>query len=218
MKLTDRQQKIVDVVQWILIVFLLITCAVVFIGNKHLKREKEIIKEDTYIKIYESQKIAELEKKNKALYDSLMLKSEKQPESAVEIRYKYKYKTDTVKVTEFVMSDDSIYHYTNDNDTIKTDINIKAKDLEWCNVNAVINDKFTIINRVDGNEVETTINHSPNVEITNVDAWHVKTTWKDRIGYGPSVGLGYGVINKKPDVFIGFTVTYDISKKKRRIK
>ncbi len=215
MKLTDRQQKVIDVLQWILIIILMVACSVVFIGNKRLIRDKEIAKENTYIKIYESQKLADLEKKNKALYDSLKLKSEKQPENAIEIRYKYKYKVDTVRVTEFVVGEDSIYHYCNDNDTIKTNIDIKASNFEWCNVNATINDKFTIINRTDGDNIETTINHSPNVDISNVDAWHVKTTWKDRITYGPSIGIGYGVINKKPDIFVGFTVTYDIGKRKR---
>lgn len=215
MKLTDRQQKVIDVIQWILIIILLVICSIVYIGNKQVIKEKEIAKENTYIKIYESQKIAELEKINKALADSLKVKTDKTPESAIEIRYKYKYKTDTIKVTEFVVEEDSIYHYSNDNDTIKTDIDIKANRLEWCNVNATINDKFTIINRVNGDDVETAIEHSPNVDITNVDAWHKKTTFKDRISYGPSIGVGYGFINKKPDVFIGFTVTYNIGRKKR---
>jgi hypothetical protein len=214
MKLTDKQQRFIDIIQWVLIGFLMLLCFVVFIGNKNLKRERDIQREDTYIKIYESQKISELEKKSKALYDSLMKKSDKEPESAIEIRYKYKYKTDTIKVTEFVVSDDSIYHYSHDNDTVKTNIDIKAKDLDWCKVDAQINDKFTIINRTDGNENETTINHSSNVEITGVDAWHRKRTFKDRLMFGPTVSIGYNPFTKKGEFLIGVSVGIDLKKKK----
>ena len=214
MRLTDRQQSFIDTVQWLLIGLLMLLCVVVFIGNKNLKRDRDIRRENTYIKIYESKKISELEKKNKALYDSLMKKSDKEPESAIEIRYKYKYKTDTIKVTEFVVGNDSIYHYSHDNDTVKTNIDIKAKDLDWCKVNAQINEKFTIINRTDGNENETTINHSPNVEITDVDAWHRKRTFKDRFNVSIGVGVGYGVIHKQADVFAGVTVGVKLGKNK----
>ena len=64
MKLTDRQQRFIDTIQWILIGFLMILCVVVFIGNRNLKKERDIQREETYIKIYESQKIAELENTN----------------------------------------------------------------------------------------------------------------------------------------------------------
>lgn len=214
MRLTDKQKRIIDIVQWILIIILFMTCAAVFIGKKYARDAKEIVKEETFIKIYESQKIAELEKMNKALHDSLMAMSDKEPESVVEIKYLYKYKTDTITVKEFVVSEDSIYHYASDNDTIKTRIDVKAKDLEWCDVDVAINDKFTIVNRVDGNKVETSVGHSQNVEITDVSAWHSRQKWTDRIGYGVSAGVGYGLINQKPDVFVGFTVTYDIGKRK----
>lgn len=214
MKLTDKQQKFIDAIQWLLIGLMVLLCMVVFIGNRNLKRERDIQREETYIKIYDSQRIAELEKKNKALYDSLMKKSDKEPESAIEIRYKYKYKTDTIKVTEFVVSDDSIYHYSHDNDTVKTNIDIKAKDLDWCKVDAQINEKFTIINRTDGNENETTINHSSNVEITGVDAWHKKRTFKDRLNVSVSVGPGYGLINKQFDIYAGVTVGIKLGKNK----
>lgn len=214
MKLTDRQQRFIDTIQWILIGFLMILCVAVFIGNRNLKKERDIQREETYIKMYESQKIAELEKKNKALYDSLMKKSDKTPESAIEIRYKYKYKTDTIKVTEFAVGNDSIYHYSHDNDTVKTNIDIKARDLEWCKVDAQINEKFTIINRTDGNENETTINHSSNAEITGVDAWHRKRTFKDRFNVSVGVGAGYGVFTHKPDMWVGVSVGVKLGKNK----
>ena len=218
MKLTEKQKKYIDVAQWILVVLLLIICAVVYVGKKHGEDEKDIKKEETYIKIYESQKISELKKKNKALYDSLKVLSEYKPESAIEIRYKYKYKTDTLKVTQFIAKADSVnvgdslYTYVNDNDTIRTEVNISARKLNWTTVNATIKEKFTIINRTDGNTNQTTIGHSGNVDITGVDAWHVKKGYslKDHISIGPAVGVGYGVFTKKPDAYVGVTIGYKI--------
>lgn len=213
MALTHKQKLWIDVVQWALIAVLLGICCVVFIGNKNLKHERDIAKEELYIKIYQSQTIEELKKKNKELYDSVMsINNGKDAESALQILYKYKYKTDTITKTEFVLSEDSVYHYVSDNDTIKTEIDVKAKDLAWVKSNTEIRDKFTIINRTDGKgNNETTINHSANVEIEKVDAWRRKTSWKDRISAGPSIGAGYGVFNNKFDVFIGFSVSYKIN-------
>lgn len=214
MKLTDKQQKFIDIIQWVLIGVLMMLCVIVFIGNRSLKRERDIHREETYIRIYDSQKIAELEKRNKALYDSLMKKNDKTPESAIEIRYKYKYKTDTIKVTEFVVGNDSIYHYSHDNDTVKTNIDIKAKNVEWCKVDAQINEKFTIINRTDGNENKTTINHSPVVEITGVDTWHRKRTFKDRLNVSVGVGTGYGIFTRKTDIWVGVSIGVKLGKNK----
>lgn len=215
MRLSDKQKKCIDIAQWIMIGILMITCAIVYIGKRNLSKERDIQKDNTYAKIYDSRSIADLKRENRALYDSLKKKSDMTPDIALEIKYKYRYKTDTIKSKEFVLQKDSIYHYSHNNDTIETNIDIKAKDLSWCKVDATINDKFTIINRRQGNHNQITVTpQSKNVEIQNVTAWHKKTSWKDRFGFGPSVGVGYGVINRKPDVFVGFTVTYHIGKNK----
>lgn len=212
MALNERQKKIVDAIQWLLIIVLLVACAAVFIGKKSHSKASDTVKEDTYIRIYDSKKISELEKQNKALHDSLVKETSKKPESAVEIRYKYKYIRDTITVTKFCVIDDSIYHYENDNDTIKEVVDIKAKDLEWYKSEVTINDKFTVINRNDGNENEMTIYHSPNVELTSVETWHRKRTFKERIGYGPTIGVGYGLLNKKIDMYVGISLTYSLGK------
>ena len=202
-----KKQQIIDIIQWILIIFLVGVCFYIYIGSKSVnRREKEIKTDNTYIKIYESQKIKELEDKNKELYDSISVLND--VESAIQIKFKYKYKTDTIRVSEFDVVEDSVYHYHNETDTLLTDVKIKAKDLEWCDVNTSINEKFTIITQEKYNQITTRINHSENVEILNFDAYHKKNNWRDKLYYGPSVGVGYGMINNKFDTFVGFSIGY----------
>lgn len=212
MALSDRQKKWLDVIQWILIAILVGACLVVFIGKKNALRERDIAKEEAYIKIYQTQTIEDLKRKNQELYDSITSISDKKPESALQIKYRYVTKTDTLRSTEFVYGKDSVYHYVKDNDTIRTEIDVKAKDLEWCKTNTEINDKFTIITRTGNNgTVETTIGHSSNVDIQQVDAWKRKPTFKERITVGPTVGAGYGLFNKKFDVYVGISVGIKIN-------
>ena len=200
-----------EVAKWLLIVLLSCMCAVVYVGKQSAQRERDIVKEDAYIKIYDSQTIEALKKQNRELYDSVTALNGRKPESALQIRYRYVTKTDTITKTKFIQTEDSVYHYTQDNDTIRTEIDVKAKDLQWCKTSTIINDQFTIITRKgDDGSVETTVGHSPNVDITGVDAWHAKPTFRDRITFGPTFGVGYGIINSKFDIYIGFSVGYKI--------
>ena len=209
-----KKNKLMSIVLRLGLVALLIgACCVVFMGNKQIRRDKEIVKEETYIKIYESQAIEALKKQNKELYDSLMTVSDKKPESAIVIKYKYKYITDTLYVDNFVQDEDSVYHYVQDNDTIKTEIDVAARELAWMRVQHTFNSRFMIVNRIgDNNTVETTINHAPNIEIEKVDAWHRKKGFKDRLYLGPSINAGYDPFNKKPTVSVGISFGYNLLK------
>lgn len=213
-KLSVKTQKIIDIIQWICIIFLFVICITGSIFKKSDKfiNSAEYQKEQSYVKIYESQNIERLKKENQELYDSI--KKLKDAESAVEIKYVYKYNTDTIKVQEFIHNDvDSIYHYTADNDTVACEMDIKASDLRWVRTNFTVNDKFTIINREKDDLNQTIINHSPNVSIENVDVWHRvenKKKWYNNFHLGVQVGVGYGIVTNKPDVFVGFGVTYVI--------
>lgn len=197
--------------QWAIIILLLILGIFGFIKHKDLVTKAKYQNGHSYVQIYESTNIKQLKKENKELYDSI--KKLSNVESAIEIKYKYKYVTDTIKVTKFkYFEKDSLYHYINDNDTIKMEIDVKAKDLQWLTNKITINDKFTIINREKDNVNQTVINHSPNVDIENVDIWHRenKTKWYNNFHIGVQVGLGYGILNNKPDIFIGAGVSYTI--------
>ena len=175
-------------------------------------KDTEYQKEQTYVKIYESQTIENLRKENRELYDSIRRLND--VESAIEIRYKYKYVTDTITKTEFVYNtNDSIYHYHNDNDTITCDIDVKANNLEWIQNRFTINDRFMIINREKDGMNQTFINHGENTTVEAVDTWHRiedKQKWYKNFHLGIQAGFGYGVFNRKPDIFIGVGVSYDL--------
>ena len=221
MALTEKHWKLIDVIQWLLILLMAVVGIVLFLGRNDVKRERELAKDETYVRIYESQTIEALKKKNRELYDSLNVVSAYKPESAIQFKYKYRYRTDTIYKTEFVTEyvyldngeiADSVYHYSKDNDTIKTDIDVKAQNLEWVNVNAEINDKFMIISRVNNGQVETTINHSTNGEISDVTMWHKKRSFKDRLFLGPSINAGYDPVSKRFSPTIGLSFGIDLLK------
>lgn len=200
-------KKIIDIVQWILIIVLVFIACFIYFSKTNFKTEKEIQTETTYVKVYESQHLAALENENKILYDSI--KTLHNVESAIEIKYIYKTKTDTITVEKFIQKEDSIWSVELNNDTIKTNIEIKANDLKWCNVETEINDKFTIITQEEKNNVQTKINHSSNLTINNADMWHRKKRWTDNFHHGPSITAGYDVINKNVGVMIGYSIIYE---------
>ena len=215
MKLSDRQKKIIDIIQWICIIFLLMVCITGSLfkkSNNDFIKDTEYQKEQAYVKIYESQTIESLKKENRELYDSI--KRLNDVESAIEIRYKYKYVTDTITKTVFVYNtNDSVYHYHNDNDTITCDIDVKANNLEWIQNRFTINDRFMIINREKDGMNQTFINHGENTTVDAVDTWHRiedKQKWHKNFHLGIQAGFGYGVFNRKPDIFIGVGVSYDL--------
>ena len=215
MKRSDRQKKIIDIIQWICIIFLLMVCITGSIFKKSdndFIKDTEYQKEQAYVKIYESQTIESLKKENRELYDSIRRLND--VESAIEIRYKYKYVTDTITKTEFVYNtNDSVYHYHNDNDTITCDIDVKANNIEWIQNRFTINDRFMIINREKDGMNQTFINHGENTTVDAVDTWHRiedKQKWHNNFHLGIQAGFGYGVFNRKPDIFIGVGVSYDL--------
>ena len=180
------------------------------IGGYFEKQHKETTKNDTVCIVkYDNTSINALRKENKELYEQI--KKLKGAESAVQIRYKYIYCTDTIKEAEFVYGEDSIYHFECNNDTVKTEVDVKAKSLDWCFFTTEFNGKFTIINQEDGDGTTTTIIHDNNVEIVGEPTvWHRKTSFKEAFTVGPTFGVGYGLINKKPDVYIGVSVGYNL--------
>lgn len=224
-------QKTIDVIQWILIVGLIVMLLIQGCNYQRAQRDlvtaAEYNKENTYIRIYESQKLDKLKRENRELYDSIS--KLKDVESGMIIKFHEHYNTDTIKVEKFKIERDtirvtqngntyemvdSVYHYAHNNDTVNLNIDVKAKQLEWVNADFTINDKFVIVNREKNGVNETIINHSGNTTIDETAMWHRKENkkWYQRFSVGPQVGIGYGVFNKKPDAYIGVGVTYKIGK------
>lgn len=234
--MSEKSKKFIDIIQWVLIAVLIGFCAYSQWTIKNSGFQEVVVEQDKngkYTQIYDSQKMEVLKKENKELYDSI--KKLKNAESAVVIKYKYKYSTDTVRVTdkqyvtvpvEKNITDtiyryaeehhtDSIYHYTENNDTVSYNLDICASQLQWHKLDFQINDKLTLINQNDGNNHNIlTVDHGDNMEIEDVTAWHKKkgNSFKDRFFFGPSINVGYGIFNKKVDVFIGVSVGFDLIK------
>lgn len=215
--MSASKQNIIDVIQWVLIIGL---SAVLLYGylhtNSNLVNNEEYSKDNTYVRIYESQKIEKLKKENELLYDSI--KTLKNVESAIEVRYKYKYKTDTVFVEKSlanVQPKDSIYDFHSDNDTVNYNLKVKANDLQWYTMDFSINDKFTIVNQNENNQNKTTINHSDNMTIEGTTVYHKQDNtnkWYNRFAVGPTIGVG---VNQKGQfgTYLGVGVTFNLLKK-----
>ena len=203
------KQQIWDIIQWILIVLLLIAC--VYIGKKNydLNNSLEFKMGSTYTKIYDSQKIESLKAENKALYDSI--KHLKNVESVVEVRYKYYYNTDTVFVNNNdTTKKDSIYHYASNSDTISYNLDISANQVRWHKLDFTLNNKFLIVTKEKDGKIQTDIKTDMGT-IEGATMWHRKNkSFKDRFVIGPQVGGGYDFLNKRPTLYVGFGVTYDL--------
>ncbi len=207
---TTKQRTWKDVLPWILIVLLAGIIGYGFFTRNGLRNQIQEYEEQlTYTKITSDNTLSSLKKENKELYDSIKsLKDKNNIESIVEIRYKTTVKTDTIYKESFVQGADSIYRYHQTNDTIDCNIDVAAKDLEWINARFSVRDKFTIINRKDDDTNTTTIDHSPMTEIEGTTILHVKQPWYKHIKHGPQIGVGYGIVNRKFDVFVGYGVSY----------
>lgn len=221
-------QKTIDIIQWIFIIALIVMLVIQGVNYQQAKKDlvtsAEYNKENTYVRIYESQRLDKLKRENRELYDSI--KKLNDVESGMVIKFREHYVTDTIMVDKFVVqrdtirvvadnnkvyeSVDSIYHYTQNNDTVNLDIDIKAKELQWCKADFTISDQFMIINREKDGVNQTLINHSDNATIESTTMWHRKDTkkWYQRFTISPQIGVGYGMFNRKVDTYVGVGVGY----------
>lgn len=103
------------------------------------------------------------------------------------IKYRDRWKTDTLYYNNpndsSKIDSTQIYHYT---DSI-ININLQAKKLDWLQYNIYKKDTVKLI--------EHSIKYEYNDGIR-----------KPIFYYGIGVGVGYGLINKKADVYVGFNV------------
>ena len=221
-------QKTIDIIQWGFIIGLIAMLVIQGVNYQQTKKDlvtsAEYNKENTYVRVYESQRLNKLKRENRELYDSI--KKLNDVESGVVIKFREHYVTDTIMVDKFVVQRDtirvvadnnkvyesvvSIYHYTQNNDTVNLDIDIKAKELQWCKADFTISDQFMIINREKDGVNQTLINHSDNATIESTTMWHRKDTkkWYQRFTISPQIGVGYGMINRKVDTYVGVGVGY----------
>ena len=165
-------------------------------------------------KVYYDKSIKDLKKENKALYDSVS--KYKNVESALLIKYRYKYSTDTVYTSSPISSEPiKVYNYKKDNDTISYDLAIgSSQEPKWYKLIFSLKDNITVINKKDGDINQTIVSPSTNADIT-ITPFHTKEKnkfWK-RFVIGPQIGVYYGTLNKKPDIGFGFGLSFNINQK-----
>jgi hypothetical protein len=159
-----------------------------------------------YTKLYSSSSFSSLKKENKELYRQL--KEKEELVEAIKFKYEYEYKGQE-QIVDKPIEEDSLYHFNVQNDTLGYDLKIWSTHLQKYRLSFNLTNEFTITRQQVGNDHRLEINSYIPGKIENVIAWN-KEQKKSRFSIGPSVGFGYGVFSKKPDIFIGATITYNL--------
>lgn len=82
----------------------------------------------------------------------------------------------------------------------------------WYDLNLKISDEFTIINKKYDNFNQLDIKTNTNATIDGVTIIKRKEEngFFDNFSIGPSISLGYDVGERKPDIVVGLSITYDL--------
>ena len=157
-----------------------------------------------YTKIYSSEDFSQLKKENKELYSQL--RDKESLVEAIKFEYKYKYEGKEHSIDNSIQSD-SCYRFQENTDTISYNLEIWATHIQKYKINFSLTNEFLITRQSIDNQNKIEINSQLPGRIQDVTVW-TKPTKKKRFGAGISIGAGYGLITKKPDIFIGVTGTY----------
>ena len=131
----------------------------------------------------------------------------KDAEQVIEIQETIKYKTDTVYVKDTIeVADSSQYHtylYEKNNDSVSYRIALYSKEEPlWYWMQCEHKNRLSLIQTPD-----TTYIQSSNSIITGVSVKR-KKDWKSRFRPTVGVGVGYGLTNRKIDVYVGGGISY----------
>lgn len=210
--------KIFEIGKWVLIGILSVLLIVLFKSNKELESSFKSYKKDGTLMITsQSQTISQLKKANRELYDSI--KNIADVKQAAIIKYRYVYNGDTVYVNREIpisSQKDSLYAFEHKSDSISYKLNVKGTNIAWYKLNFTINDKLMLINREKDGHNETSISAS-NGQIIDANFYNKKdnrNNFINRFSVGPSFGLGYGLLSKKPDVYAGVSITFRLNRLK----
>lgn len=157
------------------------------------------------VNISNDKTLGDLKKENKELYDSIRKLTD--VKEAIQVKYVIERDIDTVYIDNTYIPLDSIYHYAQNSDTINYNLDIKGKDVEWFKLDFSIQDSLMLVTRSVNGQNETTISHTTNTSIEDVTVFVPKKKFSQKVKentyFGVGVGAGYGVFNKKPDIYIG---------------
>lgn len=209
--------KVLEIGKYVLIIVLVALVFFSLKSNRQLESSYEAYKKNgEYVNMNQSKTISELKKENRELYDSI--KNKKDVKQATIIKYKYKYNgKPTYLNRELPPVKDSVYTFTKENDTVSYVAKVKtASKPEWFLLDFSINDKLTIINREVNGTNETTITTNGGT-IENASVFNKKdnrNNFFNRFSIGLNTGIGYGILTKKPDVYVGVGVNFRLGNTK----
>lgn len=159
----------------------------------------------TYTSLFPSKSFNSLKQENRELFNEV--KRLKNLKEVIQFKYKTEYKTDTIYLTNpaSIQATDTTYRLSHVTDSISYNLlaNVSGK-LNYHKLEFKLSDTFTITRQEDGdlNRLDIT---SGTGTIGEVTSWKKK---KPRISLGLNAGFGYGVLNKKPDLFVGIGVSF----------
>jgi hypothetical protein len=199
--------------------------------NKKQKKIDEIEYSDstnTYHKQYYEVKFKELKKVNRELYDSLKEYKDK-IDFLVQFTHEKEYNTGKVESSKPNIKDSTVYdtipfivppvaktyEYTSEpNDTFQYKLNVNSfTEPNWYSIQAKVKNKFTIVNKDEGNGVNhITIGPENGGIITDPTIFkkEKKKSFLERFSIGPSVVAGYDVCHKEWGVMAGVGITFDL--------
>jgi len=221
---------------WIISVLILIIIGISVYFSWELKKKQKQIDEieytdttGTYYKQYYEKKFSELKNINKQLYDSLKIYKDK-IDYIVQFYHEKEYNTgkvdnltpnikdsivfDTIPVT--IPQVAKTYEYAGEpNDTFQYKLNVNSfTEPNWFSINVKTKNKFTIVNKQEGDINQISIKPENGGTITDPTIFKKSKGQKiwDKFSFGPSMTAGYDIVNKQFGIVVGGSITFDLKK------
>ena len=214
---------------FVLVLFLL-TIGLLIFTHYEVNKNKELIGEieyydslHNYHKVYYENSFNALKKTNKELYDSLKDYKD-QISYLVQFTHEKEYNTGKIStkphkvekpnnIADSIPSSKTYEYVSEPNDTFQYKLKINSlTQPNWYSLSAKVKNKFTIVNKEDGNGGNhiTISDGTTNGTISNVTVFKKKKSFWERFSAGPSITGGYDPINKQWGILAGASVTFDI--------
>lgn len=214
----------------------IITVGLLIFTHYEIDKTKKLVGEveyydslNNYNKIYYDKSFSSLKKENKELYDSLK-EYKDQISYLVQFTHEKNYSSGKITTKPTVKDTTSFdtttmvipkiartYEYASEpNDTFQYKLNVNSyTEPNWYSFNVKTKNKFTIVNKEDGNGGNhLTIGSSNGGTVSNVTAFkkEKKTSFWKRFSVGPSATVGYDPINNNFGLVVGLGATFNVLK------
>ena len=172
-------------------------------STRHLTEEISYYTDSlhTYTSLYPSASFNSLKRENKELYNEV--KRLKDLKEVIKYKYRTEYRTVTIYISnpsDEVINKDTTYRLSNETDSISYSLlaNVTGK-LNYYKLYFKLSDTFKITRQEDNRFNRLNIS-SDNGRIEGVTRWQKRTP---RLNVGLNAGIGYGILSKRPDLFVG---------------